>query len=440
MIFGLVIITAFFTYFAYHNSKLKLLSPTFWTSGMFMSFSLIYAITIYNMKSDISLATFLIIVGFLTITASGEYIGRRIRIGRRLNDSELTVIQKNRDLPVEIYIKPWKSIALFGIYMIVAIDRYRHLAAFASAYGSFSNFMQMISVARRAYVKVNGSVILSNTLFNQIVYICEITAYIMIFIFLHNWICCKKKNWYLLLPLIPDLVIRLLSTSRTGFMILLIAVIVAYFVVLWKEKRLKIIHISYKLILGVVAFVVVFLIYGRVRNNAQSIPVISYIQMYTCSSLYGLNDIIENGWEKNPYFGFNTLQNIYNTLGITHESVSTWLKMTVFSKDDFHSNVYTSLYDVIIDYGVLGMYFVRFLTAVISSKIITKFVNSSCYRYDFYYLIYFAIVCTYCYFYSATGDVFMDYFFNPKLMIRYLIYGYFLVRFFLKPSVRNKSI
>ena len=86
MITCLFFATAIITYFAYQNSKLKLLSPTFWSSGMFMSFSFIYASTIFAMKSDISFVTLLVILGFLIITASGEYLANRIRYGKNCKD------------------------------------------------------------------------------------------------------------------------------------------------------------------------------------------------------------------------------------------------------------------------------------------------------------------------------------------------------------------
>ena len=56
---------------------------------------------------------------------------------------------------------------------------------------------------------------------------------------------------------------------------------------------------------------------------------------------------------------------------------------------------------------------------------------------SFYVYLYFVIVLIYCYFYSTTGDVFADYFLNPKLMIRYLIYGWLLIKLYLKPKLVN---
>lgn len=436
MITCLFFATAIITYFAYQNSKLKLLSPTFWSSGMFMSFSFIYASTIFAMKSDISFVTLLVILGFLIITASGEYLANRIRHGKNCKD--FNALGDGINCSGIISIQKWKIIVLTILFLVVAIDRFRNLTSLVSTnVNSISSLMKMMSAARIAFVKSNRSLELSNTLFNQIIYVCEITTYIVIFIFTYNWINYKVRKYYLLIPLIPDLIIRFISTSRTSFILLLVAVIISYFYILLKRKKIKPIHISPKLIIGVCLFVVVFLAYGRVRNEAQSIPIINYVQMYTCSSIYGLNDFLTNGWDENPYFGFNTMKNIYSLLGISHDTVKTWGKMVVFSKNNYHANLYTSLEAPIRDFGIFGCMLIRFIASFIATKIILDFTKKKLGQASFYVYLYFVIVLIYCYFYSATGDVFADYFLNPKLMIRYLIYGWFLIKFYLRPKLVN---
>ena len=441
MISCLFLVSAFYTYIAYQNSKLRLLSPTFWASGMFMAFSFIYLVTLFSMKSDISPFTFFAIVLFLSVTAIGEYMGNKITVKKDFSDIESEKLKIISECEGIIYISKGKVIVITIIFMIVAMDRYRNLVSIASSYsgGGFSGIMNMMTYARRAFVDSNRSVVLSNTVFNQLVYMCEITAYIMIFVFLFNWISYKDKRFYLLLPLIPDLFIRFVSTSRTGFIIFVVAIIISYFWILLKKERLRKLRISPKLIIGVTIFVVVFMIYGRIRNEAKSIPVINYLQMYTCSSIYGLEDLLQKNWDGTPYFGFYTLQKIYSLLGIEHDVVRTWGRMVVFSKNNYHANLYTSLANPIMDFGIIGCMMLRFFAAFIATKIISNFAPKSYGKRSFYIYLFFAISMIYCYFYSATGDVFADYFFNPGLMIRYLVYGWILVKLYLKPTVVEKG-
>lgn len=434
MIFVLFFISTMIAYFSFKQAKLRLLSPTFWASAMFALFSFVYSITFGYMISDISFTTLGAITGFLLVTAMGEYFGNRVCIFVNSTNTQKKVLGENKG---EIFISKWKVILVSLVFMIVAVDRFRNLRIVASKYagGSLSGIMQMMTNARLAFVYSNKNLELSNTFFNQLIYMCEITTYIMIFIFLFNYINYKKKQWYLLLPMIPDLIIRFLSTSRTSFIILVAAIIVSYFCIIIKRQKYRKIHISSKVIIGIMIFAVVFMIYGRVRNDAEAIPVVNYIQMYTCSAIYGLNDLLKRGWDKIPYFGFYTLQNIYDLLGISHDAVKTWGRMVTFSVNGNHANLYTSLADPIRDYGILGTFIIRFMAAVISTKILKKFVNTSHISNSFYIILYFAIVTVYCYLYSAIGDVFADYFLNPGLMIRYFIYAWGLIKFFYKPTV-----
>lgn len=388
------------------------------------------------MKSDITVLTIFVISGFFIVTSIGEYIGINTIFIKR-NEKEY-FIERAIDDKKEIYIAKWKVYVLTLILMIVAIDRYRNLVNAALAYSKgkeIDGIMSMMSVARQAFVSSNRSLVLGNVFFNQLVYICEISAYIFVFIFLYNMINCKQRRWYMLFPLIPDFIIRFITTSRTAYLILLIAIIICYFCIVMKLHKF---HIPTKLILAVGIFAIIFILYGRIRNNAQSIPLVSYIQMYTCSSIYGLDHLLKEGWEQVPYFGFNTMQHIYDLLGVEREIVRKWSEMIMFSKSNsIQANLYTSLSFPIIDFGILGCFLLRLISAIITTKVLAGFLYNNCSEYSFYISIYFAVVSVYCYFYSATGDVFSDYFFNPSLMIRYLVYSWVFVKCYLRPEIRE---
>lgn len=446
MILILLFISGAFAIMSWRCSYLRWLSPVFWSSSMFSLMAFVYVVTFYNMKSDISFRTVLLISGFLLVTSAGEYFGNRVvRSGKHMNQCGI----RNRDSensPEEICIAKWKVIMLTVVLMAVAADRYRHLAAAASAYArgqKFDGIMPMMNAARQAFVAANRSLVLGNPFMNQLVYVCEIASCVFVFLFLYNMINCGKRRWYLLLPLIPDFCMRFLTTSRTSYMLLLLSIIIYYFCIQMKKqnrqklqgmKKVQKLRIPKKMILAVAVFVVVFLAYGRVRNNAQSIPVVSYVQMYTCSSIYGLDHLLNKGWEENPYFGFYTMQHIYDLLGIRHDTVRTWSEMLTFSKDNLHANLYTSLSFPVIDFGVTGCLILRFAAAVLSAGILRRFLDKDCGNRSFYPYLYFAAVTVFSYFYSATGDVFTDFFLNPGLSVRYFVYAWLLVRCYLRPE------
>lgn len=456
MILILLFITGASAFLSWRCSCLKWLSPVFWSSSMFSLMAFVYVVTFYNMKSDISLVTVLFISAFLLVTSVGEYFGNKTVLS---GSGSYPGRIRSMDPDVgagEICVAKWKVVLLTAVLMAVAADRYRHLVSAASAYaagGKFDGIMPMMTAARQAFVAANRSLVLGNAFVNQLVYVCEISSCVFVFLFLYNTINCGKRRWYLLLPLLPDFCLRFLTTSRTSYMLFMIMVIVYYFCIMMKKqirrnmqgiRSVQRMHIPKQMILAVLAFAVIFLAYGRVRNNAQDIPIVSYVQMYTCSSIYGLDQLLTEGWEQNPYFGFYTMQHIYDSLGISHDAVRTWSRMLTFSKDNMHANLYTSLSFPLMDFGITGCLFIRFAAAVLSAKILRGFLNKDCGTYSFYPYLYFAAVTVFSYFYSATGDVFTDFFLNPGLSVRYLVYAWLLVRCYLqparKPADRNGAV
>ncbi len=437
MVFVLFLIAISIAYYYFQYSRLRAMSPTFWASFMFAGWSFIYVLTYYDMKSDISPKTLLFIVSFFLVTALAEFlVNCTVHYSKQ---NSLNSAFGAASYPI-VYIKKWKIILLTLVYLVVAAERFKNLSIYAAQYGntgSFENIMSMLSTARLAYIKNNGAMELSNGLFNQLVYLSEITTYICLYIFIYNLLVKKKKHYYLLFPLVPDVILRLVSTSRTSFIMLIFSLVICFFAVTVRTNKLRRVKISPKILLLVSLFAVVFVVYGRVRNKAETIPLINYIQMYTCSSLYNLNSLIEEGWQPNPYFGYGTLDNIYNLLGITHDIEKQWATgMVTFSKSGVHSNVYTSLALPLKDYGYLGCLILRFLVALSSASLISRFLSLQKMNTSFFCMIYFIVVVLYCYMYSAVGDSFFSFFLNPALMIRYLIYGYFLVHFYLKPKYR----
>lgn len=434
MIYLLFIISASILWFAYRYCRLKLLSPTLWTSAMFSFFSLIYGITIFDMNNDISILTVCVVSAFLLLTLFGETLGTKITINFARRRSILSYsIEGER-----IYVKKSIAFLLTVIFLIVAANRYLNMRAYVIQNGGqFNNIIDMMEAARVIFVRTRREMVIGNTFTNQMVYCCEICAYIFLYIFIHNCITCKVRDFYLLLVLIPDIIIRFLSTSRTSFMILAVAAAVSYISVMQQKSMKPKIHISKKVYLAIILFAIAFIVYGRVRNKATSIPIVDYVQMYTCSSIYGLDHLLVNGWVGNPYFGMHTLQHIYELIGIDMVPVKTWNVMLDFNAYHSHANVYTSLMGPISDYGIIITMLLRFITAFVSAYIIKRYISIEHNRTLFYVMHFFVVMFIYCYFYSATGDVFCDVFLNPGLMIRYLAYTCILVKWIIRPKVRE---
>lgn len=433
MIFLLFTTSLAFTVYSYKKMSLRLLSPTFWAAFMFVVYSAIYILTFNSMLSDISFVTVLVVVAFLMVTCLGE----RLAFGKRTRNKTQKNKQSSRN---PIMISKSKIIVLTLIFSVVAVERFINLITFtlSNGYANSTNILDLLGAARTAYVNADAQVVLGNVVFNQLVYVSEITTYICIFAFLYNSLMCKRKNYYLFLPLIPDFVLRLVTTSRSAFITLIFSIVILYAFIMQKQNKNPL-SLNWKMLLLLIGFAIFFVWYGLRRNSVSGISLITYLQMYTSSSLYNFDWYLRNGIGENPYFGFYTLQEIFKLFHIDHEVVPSWLPFVTFNTGGARSNIYTSLLDVTQDFGIVGMLFLRFIEAFIAGKIIWYFYECKTNKRMFYVSIYFVVSILQCYLWSATGDSFPGVFASPDLMARYLVYGYILVALIVKPYLKKNT-
>lgn len=434
MIVILFCVSVFFMILSGRRFQLKLLSLTFWSSLMFSVCSFVYICSLSTMKSDISVKTLFVVIGFLSVTAVGELLATKCKLSKAsANNCQITTTEA-------IYIPRKTTYFLTILFLIVAGVRLYNLilVAMSVSGNGFTNIIEMLSVARQAYINVDGSVVLSNVVLNQLVYVSEIATYIFLFTYMHNAMLCGKKNLYLLLPLIPDFILRLVTTTRSAF-IMLIFVIIIFYVYLRQKAGQSVFRVPKKLIVIFVLFCICFIAYGLARNNVSGIGIMQYIEMYSCSGIFGLDRYLEFGWSENPYFGFHTLQNIYDLFGVDRAIKLSWDEFFVFDIYGTRSNLYTALASPIQDYGVVGMLVLRFLEALIGGFIVSKFNKKKMGSHSFYLVMYFALITIYCYLWAPIGNIFNGYFGSPDMMIRYLIYGYFLIKL-IKPCKYASTI
>ncbi|MCQ5201731.1 oligosaccharide repeat unit polymerase [Mordavella massiliensis] len=438
MILILFVGSLLLAFIAKKNSLLAIMSPTFWASGMVAFFSLIYICTYSTMLGDLHLITVVVMLGALLATYFGEYVGCRVVFRKtKTNTKNITPHFENK---TPIIVSKSKTVILTVVFTIIGIMRYRSLGAFASVYagvGGFKSAMEMMSYARLGYVQAGTNISLGGTFANQFVYLCEICAYIYIFIFFYNYLVCKKINLYLLLPILPDVLIRFVTTTRSAYIILVISIVAAFFSVSQRMGK-KWILFSPKLLKIVFVFAIVLIWYGRSRNDV-SISMTRYLQMYTCSSLYALDSFLIKNTSNSPYFGYYTLQSIYSLLRITHDTVPVWNPDVIFGINGAATNIYTCLYDTVNDFGIVGMLFVKFIEAIISGAIIKRFLNSDVYESKYYVLIYFVVAIEYCYLNFPIGHAFTGYFGSPDLMLRYLVYCAIIVKLVFMPTINAEG-
>lgn len=423
---------------AFQYAQLRLLSPTFWSNLMFAIFSGIYVGTYNSMNNDISGKSLLIILGGLLAVAVGEYLANHtsFKTGKKAH-IESKKVQPFSFNDRELCISKWKTFAITGLYLIIVLIRWRSFSRYASAYGAYSGVLGIVSNVR----ETTDEVVLSNGYINQLAMVCQIAVYIFLFVFMYNIVRLRIFRFYLLCPIIPDIINSIMTTTRSAFLAMLMAVITCYFMILVRDNKVKKVMFSRKMVIGLIIFFVFFFWYGRARNDVISIPIENYMQMYSSAAIYNLDYTIVHNWDASPLFGSYTLRRIYLRLGMISSLESAIHMPTItFSTKGFHSNIYTSLYQPLQDFGVAGMLFVRFLEAFFITNLLKKQLSRREDNPSFYIWMFFMMISVYAYAMYPVGNRFGDYLGNPSGLIRYLLYGWILVRFFISPYLGNVVI
>ena len=421
----LSVLSGLLSAFAYKTSALKLLSPTFLSSGMFCGFSIIYILSFNFIGQDIKTKTVIYILSSLFLTYVGELIANRFTEKKSLlnNSSSISIATTEYR---RFYMPSFKVTCIItAVMLIVAIIRFVNLRYFASQYGSFNDFMSMMSTARIA-VNQGEDFNLSSGIIAQIVYLSTGVCFFYTYIFLEQIILLKSKKYYLLLPIIFDCLIEFSTTGRTSIIMIVIGFIVSYFHILVTHNKGYKLRLSKKLYIYIFLFLVVFFIYGGLRkgNNASEVidEIVGSIVSYSCAGIYGLDYYLEHPWSPNSYFAAYTGRNIYSLLGIEHNYIPDANLPFYLFGDGGGSNIYTSLVLPIQDYGIGGLFITRVILAIISTWILNVYLRKDTSKRSIYIYNLLAIFIVNGYINTPIADRFYTFFLNPMLLIRYVVY------------------
>lgn len=441
MILILAILLLITTVFSYYVFDKDFLSVTTISSAMFFVFSLIYVAFYPKIGSDISFITVVVIVGSILFTFIGEFLGRSTNTGKLS-----TEIEKKYEISYSnnvMYI--W-----FAFMLALAAYRYYDLYRFSLTIGNTNGLLGTLSSARLAvatgkYVSDNMNIFIF-----MATSVCEVICYISIYLFIYEIIEKNKFRKHLLLPIIGYCCILVSFTGRTEYLKLFVAVLVAYINVYGNKYGLV---VSKKIMgtLGKMALImsIIFFGYGALtRMNGDSAMVGSIydnIIAYSAASIVGLNNYIKQGFGNNPYFGYWTLQKVYDSLGFVRLYTPPHnLQMFYYGKDFLlRSNIYTSLALPIQDYGIWGMLMIKSFFAFISYKIVFAFSRNTL-RNVRTKMILFIIASEfiYCYFSAPIADRFID-LLSISTWFKYTIFAYCVI-VFLSPykikAIRDEDI
>ena len=400
------------TILSYKMSKQHFLSPTFLSAISFTLISLEYYFFMNRIGRDISITLCCLIVLSEIMVALGEYLAERFIIVKKSN----VIKNKHADnfiIAKKLQVSKNRTYILTLIMLLVAYARIAKLTDSAGV----KELVTAVSTLR--YSVARGG-ISYGALLAIMYYFSQFISYIYAFLFVYCLVIEKKMKIYLLLPVISYSICIISTTSRTEYIKLVCAFLTAFFVcnILCERRKINWIKLGFYS----ASFVCFFLWYGfSVRgitfNGINSI--IDNIVAYSCASLYGMDEYLKNPWAKNEIWGAYTLRNIYAIIG---KDVNIGYEPTYFMLHG-KSNIYSSLAFLIQDYGIMGMFIVRFFTSYIVTKIQKYFLMTPYFTRRYYFL--FIAIChnIYIFLMSPIGEKAYLFYLYPKYFAELIVGG-----------------
>ncbi len=423
MIYLLLILCIVFLLFVKVTSIQELYSPTFIASAMIAVGTTIYIAYYNTLQKNISLYTVSIIVLSLLALLIGEKVGKVFRKKYNVSSKCYTYILANKGTTFVVIAFMLVTLALR------IIDARKYV-------GGFLNIIGIISHLRHYVMAGEYSV---PAYLQYMTWIAEVLCYIYVYIYLRNRIICNVKEKINIIPIVLYALISLTGTGRTDLIKVVIALVSIGLFTLYEKNPYR--GISFKtfrkIMLGLLIFGAVFFFIGslRAKNSIDSTsnPIFDTVFSYIGAPLYGLDYQFKNHvLSASPYFGYWTLQEIYDVIGIEHGITPPHNLPAFRTVGTGISNIYTSIALPYIDYGIIGILISRFLIGFMFVFLFNRIMVRSPKGYSRFIGLVILIDLYYALFSYGIADRFKDILLYPPGIIRHTILVWLIARFVLR--------
>ena len=402
MLYVLLLILITLTVTAYILYK-DVLSPSFLVCGVF-SVSCAFAI-IGNFKWGVSVSwvTVVILSGMLLLIFLGELIARIdynkfFKVSTLLNPEKTISPVKTDDVKYNKKV----LIVLAVISVLTIILQYFQILKLAKLQGYVANAgMDLLKYARIAMRNGYSQATLTTVL----MYFAKGVGFVCMCIFINRIIKNKpskeffKENWLLLIPTFCLLVLLFLSTSRDGF--IGVVVMVFYFVIRAIQEKGSFNFIKALTIAGtcVITFFALFLIIAKLKG--QNMGIIDIVSIYAGSPIIAFDLWYKVGYMEPTQLLFKEsfwgVHYFISKLNPNYVIPNNFLEFIRFPNGIDETNIYTAFRSWIRDFGLVGCcafsLFIGFAFGFVHTLLLNKkykhgFLFNIFYSYFLFYLIY----------------------------------------------------
>lgn len=368
------------TYFNLIQTNYQLLSPSVVVSGMFMFSSLILLLNGNDWGFVISAYTGLFIVFSLSLFSLGAFYGTHLvahsiqRASTRMGRAGVWLSDNGNDIDIPKY----GMLAINIICLIATIGYIKHQSDLALALGNTRGVWGIVDAIRTQVVSYHDESITNlGHVMNTGLAFTRAAGTVSFFLLAVNFSNRKKYLKYAV-PIACFIINTIFSTGRAGFIGM--AVMVMYNIFIVRRMRNGLPNANKKIIkyvlVGACVTLLVFRLLGNLTGKSAILSVWQTISIYIGSPLLCLDTVLTNGWSTSAFFGqysFRGLYNIFGMLGFTvpdlilHEEMIRW--------GNYASNIYTSYYPYIRDFGLSVALLLQVVIGFLSGYIWKRYIS-----------------------------------------------------------------
>jgi oligosaccharide repeat unit polymerase len=332
---------------------------------------------------QISFGTYMFITSAVVIFSLGAIIGKSFQ-------NEIRTKKTLAEHSNHRYNSAWDEVSRFTISglamflisflcMLVTGFYLLHQYRLSLTLGNTSGIMGVVG-AIRSVVQTNQDVFQLSMLLNIGISFTRAAGFICEFLIIVNLFNKQKKIYKYIIPLICLLLNTILATGRGALISIVTAGIFDIYIIrrLKGDRSINRKIIKY-IVIGFLLFTAAFRVLGTLTGKSAILSAWDTISIYTGSSVLCLDSLLKNGWELSAFFGRHTFTGIYNilrSLGFSLPYLSNHAEMVRWSH--FSSNVYTSFYPYLLDFGVMATLVLQVVISIIFGMVWNKYNKGKC--------------------------------------------------------------
>ena len=383
----------------------------------------------------ITLSTYFYIMISLIIFSIGCHFGASIRL--KFSKIENSHFSKNGIFYLLIRKQNIFFLTLVsGIVCIIFLMHQFRLSLSLGASGSLSSIFE----ALRSKVQTNPEIYELSASLNIGIAFSEALGYTCLFLLIQDLILNKETFKLYILPVVFLLLEQLFSGGRNGFIIVIVSIIFDVYYILKVNNLESSNKLNRKILknifIGIAIFISIFWGVGILTGSSKVFNFWDTISIYVGSSMVTLDTLITTTSTQSSQFGVYTLKGIYgilNRLGFSVTLISNHMEMVRWN--GYYSNVYTSFFPYIRDFGILPSVFVQIIIGFIFGNIWNEFNHSRKKSFlIFYYGRYFGYALA---MYSIAERLFSQYL--ALNVIVEVLFGLILIIFFVRSEISTES-